>query len=173
MHPVRFFAPLRMTCRNMQALISPWLDGEMEPAAEQSLADHLAQCARCRGRADAMRDMRGGFQRLPLIEPSHDFDARVWIRIEQLSTSRLRRWLAGVGEATADLAPRWATAVFVAATLIATLYWAAQGATRATGGLGEPYGEIQRMLDSRTITAPVALDEPGSIPRPFWSPRNG
>jgi len=148
-----------MNCRRAQVRLSPWLDGEIEHDAGQALADHLAQCAQCRGRADAMRDMRARFQRLPPIEPSHDFDARVWRRIEHTSTSRLRRWLAGAGEATADLAPRWATAVFVTAAFLASIYWASQASALQARQGRTPYDDVESMMGFDAFNARPSILE--------------
>ncbi len=41
------------TCDDVDALITPYVDGELAPADRQIVADHLSACLRCRNRIEA------------------------------------------------------------------------------------------------------------------------
>jgi anti-sigma factor RsiW len=59
-----------MTCDKAQELLSPYLDGELDPAARAEMEAHLAACPECAGLAARMRTALAAFASFPEIEPS-------------------------------------------------------------------------------------------------------
>jgi anti-sigma factor RsiW len=71
-----------MKCRRITRLLSPWQDGELDAALGEELERHLLGCPACRGRCDALRELR---RRLLLQPPPADdpfLPARVMARLQ-------------------------------------------------------------------------------------------
>lgn len=47
-----------MSCETVVPLLSPFLDGELDPREEDSVRAHLAGCGRCAGRLESLRAVR-------------------------------------------------------------------------------------------------------------------
>lgn len=45
-------------CRQLEALLPPYVDGEATPAVRYTVEQHLASCAACRAAVDAQREVR-------------------------------------------------------------------------------------------------------------------
>ena len=48
-----------MTCEQAMELLSPWLDGELDPELQNALEAHLETCPDCKALADALRGLDG------------------------------------------------------------------------------------------------------------------
>ena len=48
-----------MTCEQAMELLSPWLDGELDPELQNALEAHLEACPDCKALADALRGLDG------------------------------------------------------------------------------------------------------------------
>lgn len=58
-----------MSCDKVQDLLSPYLDGELEPGARAEMEAHFASCPACAGLADRMRQALAAFASFPEVEP--------------------------------------------------------------------------------------------------------
>jgi hypothetical protein len=52
-----------MICKQAQDLMSAWIDGQLEPADQAELEQHLAACAECRAIAESVRDLHADLTR--------------------------------------------------------------------------------------------------------------
>ncbi len=59
-----------MMCDKLQNLLSPYLDGELDPAARAEVEAHLAACPECAGLAARMKAALAAFASFPEVEPS-------------------------------------------------------------------------------------------------------
>jgi anti-sigma factor RsiW len=67
-----------MTCDEIQPLIGPYLDGELDPAAVQSVESHLAGCDACRRHLAEMRALSGAIHdELPALAAPDALRARI------------------------------------------------------------------------------------------------
>ena len=58
-----------MSCDKIQDLLSPYLDGELEPGARAEMEAHLASCRECAGLAARMRLAMAAFASFPEVDP--------------------------------------------------------------------------------------------------------
>ena len=101
-----------MNCKELEALLDPYLDGELDAAQRSSVDQHLEGCADCRHRLDDLRALHKALQ-----SPALRFQASDTLK------QRLRGELAKA--AAREARPRWpryaaAAAVFAVAL---TLGW--------------------------------------------------
>ncbi|MDY7092304.1 MAG: zf-HC2 domain-containing protein [Acidobacteriota bacterium] len=96
-----------MRCHEIQALLSEWLDGELESSRTQDVAAHLDGCAECRRRLEelavpgrALREM------VPQAAPP-GFEARLAARLQREGLRGPERRLRGLG------ASRWRIAALL------------------------------------------------------------
>jgi anti-sigma factor RsiW len=59
-----------MRCDGLQDLLSPYLDGELDPSVRGEVEAHLAVCPECSGLAARMRAALEAFAAFPEVEPS-------------------------------------------------------------------------------------------------------
>lgn len=93
-----------MTCKRAQALISLYLDEQLEPADQTQLNRHLADCRDC---AAYLRDLQAGLSALraePLAEPSINFD---WNLRRKLQQAQLEGWRYAEDDGAARFWPRF------------------------------------------------------------------
>jgi anti-sigma factor RsiW len=85
-----------MNCRDVDELLGAFCEGSLEDDSRRQVVDHLTGCAGCRKEKEVVArtlEALHGFER---IEPSEDFSARLWQRIDQLETTRRALWLTAV-----------------------------------------------------------------------------
>lgn len=100
-------------CRNVQAQLSPYLDGELAEARDREIAEHVARCIECRDELDAFEAARLSLTNLDSPPAAPD----QWIQI--------RSRLEGRGISRLPFVPwRWATvAASVLLAIILTVFW--------------------------------------------------
>ncbi len=81
-------------------VLSAFLDQALTPAQACQVAEHLAACAACRRRLEALRQTDVMIRELPSMTPSAGFDAAFWRKVAALEEKQarpfpVRRWLAG------------------------------------------------------------------------------
>lgn len=92
-----------MSCHDLRLLLDDLLDGELEPAAEDALREHLAACPACRAELERGQYLRRQVAALPRsVEPARD----LWPGIaHQLGEERRPRgrstWSVWLGTAAA------------------------------------------------------------------------
>lgn len=132
-----------MECREAARLLSPALDGELEPPAARELERHLAVCDVCRRQRRALVAVREQFRRLP--------PKRSRLRADDV-LARVAREEAAAGRAARRRIGRLALPV-AAALAVAVLGWwqlvprqapAPPSAAGAAGGAAAPaVGAVQ------------------------------
>ncbi len=70
-----------MNCRRITKLLSPWQDGELDPALGREVERHLRGCPACRGRWDALGELRQRLLRVPPPADDPFLPARVMARL--------------------------------------------------------------------------------------------
>ncbi len=77
-----------MTCRTIAELLSPYLDGELDPARRLAVDGHLRGCPACRAALQAQRRLDAALRQLPAPDPAPSFGAEVMGRL----AGPRRRW---------------------------------------------------------------------------------
>jgi len=82
-------------CREVDGLLSAYLDGELDPAASTSVRDHADTCAACRERLANLESIGGMVRRAPYYQAPDALRARVaHAGTRSAATSHLLRWAA-------------------------------------------------------------------------------
>ncbi len=66
-----------MNCKNIQALLSAFVDGELTGHQMLEIRSHVADCRCCREEETEMRLLKSLLTATPVIEPSDDFEERL------------------------------------------------------------------------------------------------
>lgn len=66
-----------MECERMDALISPYLDGDLGSVEKASVETHLHGCTRCREMLELLREVSASLRNLPEVEVSPDLQRRL------------------------------------------------------------------------------------------------
>ena len=79
---LHFGPSARLNCRQVGRLLQSHLDGELDEARSQRVADHLADCLRCGLEAETYQALRAALERRAPVEPDRlarlqDFGARL------------------------------------------------------------------------------------------------
>lgn len=77
--------------QNMRALISAWVDGELEQAAESVIRNHLASCPRCAGYERELRAISDGMHSIVPADLPLQFPSAV-VRAIRNETAESRIW---------------------------------------------------------------------------------
>lgn len=102
-----------MNCERVEAALLAVVDGRATREERERVAEHAAACNACARRMEQIRAVWSELDRLPEIEPSPAFDARLRTRLaEEPGRPRLFGWMAGN--------MRW---LAVAAALVAVVVW--------------------------------------------------
>lgn len=73
-----------MICREVQKLLSAYLDGELIPEEAQVVSQHLDSCTECAALIHELEDVSSLFRSaFPLLEVSSTFEAMVMSRIDE------------------------------------------------------------------------------------------
>jgi anti-sigma factor RsiW len=87
---------MTMNCERIEAALLAVVDGRATREERERVAEHVAACAACARQAEEMRAVWSGLDRLPELEPSPSFDARLRARLaEEQNRPRLFAWMAG------------------------------------------------------------------------------
>ncbi len=76
-----------MDCRKVLALLSPYLDGELEPSEKNIVSSHLKSCSACRRELAELRAAVQIFRQLPELAPGPAFRSRLRERLARESRS--------------------------------------------------------------------------------------
>ncbi|WP_066634493.1 anti-sigma factor family protein [Desulfolucanica intricata] len=76
-----------MECQSIIELLSPYLDGELEPSEAKFVGKHLEHCPRCRKEMLALQEISFVLQELPEITPSPDFHEGLQAKLAKLTTA--------------------------------------------------------------------------------------
>lgn len=72
-----------MHCRTARKWMSLWLDNRLDARREQSLQEHLRQCADCQRTALQWQRIRQALKAYPHMTPSAHLEARIWQAVQQ------------------------------------------------------------------------------------------
>jgi hypothetical protein len=92
-----------MKCRWVSKRLTAYLDGETPARERAAIADHLANCPRCREQADDLRKADSALRTLAMVETAPDLTADLWARIALPQARPLRYTWAGAGLAALAL----------------------------------------------------------------------
>ena len=79
-------------CRGMAALLSPYLDGELDAGRMRALLQHLEGCAACAARFEQYTQLRQQLRALPAPPPPPDLGLRLRVAASRYSV-RGQHWL--------------------------------------------------------------------------------
>ena len=86
-----------MDCREVEGLLGPYLDAELEPAVSASVRDHADACAACRQRLATLESIGRMVRRAPYYQAPDALRARLTdSRARSTATSHLLAWAAAV-----------------------------------------------------------------------------
>ena len=70
-----------MSCGRMEKKIMGYVDGHLKEGERLEMEKHLSTCAVCQLRVNEFRAVNVLLDEVPMIEPSAEFDVRVWARV--------------------------------------------------------------------------------------------
>jgi hypothetical protein len=73
---------MTITCEHVDAVLSAWFEGDLEPAERQAVDAHLRECLRCAALVRDIEAIRRDAGNLPEMAPSHDLWEGIAARIE-------------------------------------------------------------------------------------------
>ncbi len=79
-----------MTCRDIQQLLSPYIDQALDPSEMNLVASHLTKCPACRSELAELEAVITAVQNLPVVEPSAEFRQNLRKKLHQ--TAGIRPW---------------------------------------------------------------------------------
>lgn len=135
-----------MTCEKMVSGILPYMDGRLHKNGRAEMERHLLKCASCKLRLEEFRAVTGLLDRLPVIEPSPEFDVRVRALVAGEPVSRnWWQWL--------KVSPR---VVLAASILFLVILWL--GFYRHPGVPASPWSDPQVADEQMMQDLPVLED---------------
>ena len=82
-------------CNWVGERLEPWIDGEVPAPDATRVADHLAECAACRGEMTRARRVATGLRALPRLDSPVEVMEGVAARVQRARRlRRARRWIA-------------------------------------------------------------------------------
>ena len=91
-----------MKCTDINTHSDDYLDGELSLEQQQLFEQHLAGCKHCATMISGLQNILQGLKRLPVVEPSADFETRVFKEVRKLHPTREKRhFVAGFATAMA------------------------------------------------------------------------
>jgi hypothetical protein len=139
-----------------------FLDGEQSGDERARTEAHVGTCLTCRRELDRLRRLRILVGTLPSIEPSADFHAGMWRRLDAAPARAPRRraivWSFVPLAAAAAIALVWYSSVERAATTPPTI--ASAPAPPAPAAVADAPRPAERAADTRVAEAPPKADEP-------------
>lgn len=135
-----------MECREIEPLLSPYLDGEILPPEKEKVETHLAVCPACRAELKAFEEISQGLKEIYLrVKPPPGFAREVMERIEY-GTAK--------GEVRKVQVISWAKRLGVAAAIAAMI------------GGGALVFALHQEKEGPVSPAPVAIKEMGTFNLP-------
>jgi anti-sigma factor RsiW len=83
-----------MNCKSVEDLLWGLCEGSLGEGSARSVEEHLAVCRRCSHARDRVQSSLAAMRGVGEIEPSADFQARLWQRIDAWETRRRPFWVA-------------------------------------------------------------------------------
>lgn len=162
-----------MTCEQLEARISDWLDHDVDPATRAMMERHVAACAPCTALIADLTSIRREAALLPELVPSRDLwpeiEARIQAPVISLDQPRAARPVSG----RRGLRRGWwlgaAAAGLVAVTAGVTYYTTIQITPEPVVAVGEPAA-----VRTPDTVAPAPVTEPEAPPasvEPRTTPR--
>jgi anti-sigma factor RsiW len=143
-------------CEALSTELVAYVDGEQPEAERARIAAHVGRCLTCRREIDRITKLRALLVSLPSVEPSADFDARMWERLSDGAPVRRRSgrlWAA-----------YWALPLAAAAGM--AIAWYSLVASRPAGG---PTGLPRPGSQVAEVASPKS-DGPGVVARQKAAP---
>lgn len=84
-----------MNCYKFESLLQAYLDGDLDPASQEVLAEHLAQCPRCRTKKAMLVKSINILKAMPFPALSSDLTAHIMAAIDM--ERKWRRIWMGIG----------------------------------------------------------------------------
>jgi anti-sigma factor RsiW len=81
-----------MKCRRIKRMISPYMDDRLGPAEKEGFTLHIQNCASCREGLEETRALHQMFASAQRFSAPYGFATRVLGNIEEMESSRLRRF---------------------------------------------------------------------------------
>ncbi len=145
-----------MQCLKVKELLSPYLDGMLDPGEEAALSSHLASCPECRAEQRALLEALAHLKALPDLVPPANFSAGVMEKVRSLP-KRASKPAGRLGKAVVCLRElargRWSPLVAAAAAFVLVA-----GITFYTYGPPVNWGK-PGMVSTQPGTAAVASKE--------------
>jgi hypothetical protein len=85
-----------MNCREVEELLGAFCEGSLGGDLLRQVESHLVSCAGCRRERRALKETLAALHGFERIEPSEDFSARLWQRIDQWEAARRAMWLTAI-----------------------------------------------------------------------------
>jgi predicted anti-sigma-YlaC factor YlaD len=134
-------------CAGASKAISLRLDSELSPVQEVLLEAHLARCADCRARSEAVVGLTDAIRSAPLVEPSTRFQ----LPAPSGARTRLVRMIPAAA----------AVAAVVLSGLLSLHLTATRGSTASIGNIRHVMGFKEQMLEQLdTVKAPEQAIRP-------------
>ncbi|MDA8085934.1 MAG: zf-HC2 domain-containing protein [Nitrospiraceae bacterium] len=78
-----------MRCSKAKKLISPYVDGELEPMDKECLESHIRQCSECGKLFEGLSEMHKAFAGTVRFKAPYGFADRVMARVTALETRKI------------------------------------------------------------------------------------
>ncbi|HEV2110106.1 MAG TPA: anti-sigma factor [Gammaproteobacteria bacterium] len=144
-----------MTCQELEALLHPYLDGELTPDQRRDVETHLPGCADCRARLKDWRALHTALQAPELrFKASDTLRQRLHGELDKADARRSReRW------------PLWAAAAAVAVVSVGLLSWTllpAAGGDEDDAMVDAAVAQQQQAVSAKHLTD-LASSDPAAI----------
>lgn len=143
-----------MQCREIKELLSPYLDGMLNPSEGEEISAHLAVCPDCQAEWHALCEVVDLFKTLPEMAPPPEFSAQV---MNKIAASPLpARKKSGTAAIFRNLTRgHWSRAFALAATVVLTV-----GVTALMYGAPGQWGSKTPFLSKPPINDSISQDNP-------------
>ena len=162
-----------MTCEQLEARVSEWLDDDVDPATRMMLERHVASCAHCTALVGDLASIRREAASLPELIPSRDLwpeiEARIQAPVISLDQPRVMRPASARGTGRRVWWLGAAAAALIAVTAGVTYYVTIQGAPTApviaVGPAVAPTSDSAAPMVITEPPAPLAPEPEQRIPQ--------
>jgi len=135
-----------MPCRNINEMLSPYIDGMLEASQAAQVEQHIAACAACRTEYDKLRTVVELVKGLPEVTPPSEFHSNLLQKLQTLPTPSVSGgqtvWIRQLAWG------KWSQALAVAAVLMLTVGVTALWYGKTGGGLA---GSAIQLSDNHNI----------------------
>ena len=143
-----------MQCREIKELLSPYLDGVLNPSEGEDISAHLAVCSDCQIEWDALREVVDLFKALPVVAPPSELSSLVINKI--IASPPPARKKSGVAAIFSNLTRgHWSHAVALAAAVVFTV-----GVTALMYGVPGKWGTKNLFLPQAAYNQNESTDSP-------------